>query len=126
MFEHFFNKDIRNIVIGTILAYAIIWATPHLYALVKKSVTKVSYDSSIISLKTWVATNLHISLTAFLVIITVLLTLVCCIWIYQKTKNTEPIKWQMDRFLFLEFNNKGMVHRIRKFGIHGVNITIAP
>lgn len=52
--------------------------------------------------------------------------LLCAIGIYQKTKFTEPIIWKMDRFLFLEFNNKGMVHRIRKFGINGVNITSSP
>lgn len=128
MFEHFFNKDIRNIVIGTILVYVILWAAPHLYALLKEKVTKVSYGSSISSMKTWVATNLHISLTAFLFIITVLLTLLCVIWIYQKAKIKEPITWKMDYFLSMgQWNEKGsMVWRIRYFKAQGVNITNRP
>ncbi len=128
MIDFFLNKDIRNIVIGTIITSVILWAAPHLYAYLKGKVTDVSYGSSLSSVRTWVTTNLHISLTTVLLIITVILTLLCAIWIHEIVGRKEPVKWTFDHFLSMgQLNEKGsMVWRIRCFNIQGINITDRP
>lgn len=128
MIESFFNKDIRNIVIGTIIAYVIIWAAPHFFAFLKAKATNISYTNSISSIRTWVATNCHISLTTSLLILTLVWALLCGIWIYKVVEKREPVKWKLDHFLAMgQINEKGsMVWRIRYFKSQGVNITDRP